>query len=546
MRLENDERGAISVALSFYAPIACRTSKLPMHDDASNSSQWPVLLSIGLISLIYFAGLTMGPRALETSHDSHVKSADDVEEHGFGDDHTHDDDSIATPHTWAVMPFVLLLASIAVMPLLKYTEHWWESNLHRFYVAATLALVTLAYYFFLFPGGSGIEQIRTVLDHAVLQEFIPFIVLLFSLYTISGGIRIEGDLIASPATNAKFLIVGGALASFIGTTGAAMLLIRPLIDTNDERKSVQHTIVFFIFVVCNCGGCLLPIGDPPLFLGYLMGVEFMWTMKNLWQAWLVTNLILIAIYFLLDSLFFYPREKVKDLRQDEVTARPLKVSGLWPNAVLLVGVIVCVALLDPSKAIPGTNWHASPYLREVIQLILVALSLLLGSPEIRIKNKFNYHAIIEVAALFIGIFICMQPAIEILHVHGGELGLDTPAELFWVTGSLSAVLDNAPTYVVFFETAAADPRFGGTVFHELVSSKTHPMAPVANDLLKAISLGAVFLGSMTYIGNGPNFMVRAIAEQADIRMPSFFGYVVRYSIPFLVPVFVLVTLMFFA
>lgn len=516
-----------------------------MHNDASNSSNWPVLLSIGLISLIYFGGLMIGPRALKTSHDSHAKAAPGNEEHGFGDDHTHDDHTMTTPQSWAVIPFVLLLGSIAVFPLLKQTERWWESNLHRFYVAATLALVTLAYYFFLYPGVGGMEQIRTVLDHAVLQEFVPFIVLLFSLYTISGGIRIEGDLVASPATNAKFLIVGGALASFIGTTGAAMLLIRPLIDTNDERKGVQHTIVFFIFIVCNCGGCLLPIGDPPLFLGYLMGVEFMWTMKNLWQPWLLTNLILIGIYYFLDRFVYYPREKVKDLRKDTATARPLQISGLWPNAVLLMGVIFCVALLDPSKPIPGTDWHAPPYLREIVQLILVGLSLQLGSLEIRVNNKFNYHAIIEVAALFIGIFICMQPAIEILHVHGGELGLDRPVELFWVTGSLSAVLDNAPTYVVFFETAAADPRFTGTVFHELVSSTTHPQAPVANGLLKAISLGAVFMGSMTYIGNGPNFMVRAIAEQSDIRMPSFFGYMVRYSIPFLVPVFVLVTLLFF-
>ena len=404
----------------------------------------------------------------------------------------------------------------------------------------------MLYYFFQHPSGGGIEQIRHVLDHAVLREFIPFIVLLFALYTISGGIRIEGDLVASPSTNAKFLIVGGALASFIGTTGAAMLLIRPLIDTNDERKWVQHTIVFFIIVVCNCGGCLLPIGDPPLFLGYLKGVEFMWTMWNLWSQWFVTNAILIAMYYLMDRFIYYPRETKKALRIDKSTAKALRISGLWPNAALLGGVILCVALLDPSKSLPGTNWHAPPYLREVVQLILVALSLWLGSEQIRTSNKFNYHAIIEVAALFIGIFICMQPAIEILHVRGSELGLDTPFKLFWTTGTLSAVLDNAPTYVVFYETAAADPRFAGSPFHELVSSFSDPNAAEARRQLVAISLGAVFMGAMTYIGNGPNFMVRAIAEQSDIRMPSFFGYMFRYTIPLLVPAFLLVTLLLIA
>jgi Na+/H+ antiporter NhaD/arsenite permease-like protein len=291
---------------------------------------------------------------------------------------------------------------------------------------------------------------------------------------------------------------------------------------------------------------LLPIGDPPLFLGYLKGVEFLWTMWHLWFPWLVTNAILIAMYYCIDRFIYYPRETQKDLRLDKSQTRALRVSGLWPNAALLGGVILCVALLDPSKALPGTDWHAPPHLREIVQLILVALSLMLGTEKIRTANKFNYHAIIEVAALFIGIFICMQPAIEILHVRGSELGLDTPMKLFWTTGSLSAVLDNAPTYVVFYETAAADPRFADTPFHQLVSSYTAPHADEARRQLEAISLGAVFMGAMTYIGNGPNFMVRAIAEQSDIRMPSFFGYLIRYTIPMAVPVFLLVTFLLIA
>jgi Na+/H+ antiporter NhaD/arsenite permease-like protein len=518
-------------------------------DNSSDRSNSRVVWSIGLIVLIYISGLVIGPRALDRSTDhagpasSHGGTTANQVDHAPQEPTANGPGATVMPHVWAVIPFVLLLSAIALLPLFRRTEHWWESNLHRFYVSIALAVATLFYYFFLYPGGGGMEQIRHVLDHAVLREFVPFIVLLFSLYTICGGIRIDGDLVASPATNARFLIVGGALASFIGTTGAAMLLIRPLIDTNDERKWVQHTVVFFVFVVCNCGGCLLPIGDPPLFLGYLKGVEFLWTMSNLWFPWLVTNTMLIGLYYLIDRFIYYPRETKTDIRIDKATARPLRVRGLWPNAALLLGVILAVALLDPLKALPGTQWHAPPYLREIVQLMMVAISLRLGSCEIRSLNRFNYHAIVEVAALFIGIFVCMQPAIGILHVRGGELGLDTPMELFWTTGTLSAVLDNAPTYVVFYETAAADPRFAGTPFHELVSSTTAPFADEANELLRAISLGAVFMGSMTYIGNGPNFMVRAIAEQSNIRMPSFFGYMLRYSIPLLVPVFVLLTML---
>ncbi|MEM8679437.1 MAG: sodium:proton antiporter, partial [Planctomycetota bacterium] len=444
----------------------------------------------------------------------------------------------ATPHAWAVTPFVGLLLGIALFPLFELTALWWESNRNRFLTALVCAGLTLAYYFFIYGGW---DSVRAAIDHAIIGEYIPFIVLLFSLYVISGGIRIGGDLTATPATNTVFLIAGALLASFVGTTGAAMLLVRPLIDTNDERKYVQHTIVFFIFVVCNCGGCLLPIGDPPLFLGYLLGVKFLWTLWNLWLPWLAVNALLVTIYYLLDRTYYYPKEALSDLRRDTRDTRPLKIQGLFPNAWLLLGVILSIALLDPSKLILG--WRPWPFLREIVQLLLVAASLWYTPDRIRAANKFNYHAIQEVAALFIGIFICMQPAIEILHEKGGDFGLDTPTELFWVTGGLSAVLDNAPTYVVFFETAAADPRFQGTQFAELVSGSSE-LSGIACHLLMAISLGAVFLGSMTYIGNGPNFMVRAIAEEAGIKMPSFFGYVLRYSLPILVPVFFVVTYFF--
>ncbi|RMF91636.1 MAG: sodium:proton antiporter [Planctomycetota bacterium] len=447
-----------------------------------------------------------------------------------------------------VTPFVILLLAIALLPLMKWSEHWWESNLHRFYVAAVLALVTLIY--FLVMHGNPIEAhwpahhysepsaglnwglTFDVFANAIFNEYVPFIVLLFALYTISGGIRIEGDLRAHPLTNSIIILLGALLASFVGTTGAAMLLIWLLLDTNAERKHVQHTVIFFIFCVCNCGGCLLPIGDPPLFLGYLKGVPFLWTFQ-LWKEWLFVNGTLVGIYFLMDSLYFYRKEEKLDVLRDEVRTRKLTVRGLLPHLPLLIGVIFGVALLDPSQAFPGTNWHPPMYLREVFQLAMVALSLIWGDNELRKANQFNYHAIIEVAALFFGIFITMQPALQILNVEGPNLGLTTPVQFFWATGALSSFLDNAPTYVVFFETARS---LGG---ENLVPAGNG----VAEHLLVAISIGAVFMGANTYIGNAPNFMVRAIADKRGVKMPSFFGYML-WSGLILIPLFVLVTFVF--
>jgi len=454
------------------------------------------------------------------------------------------------PPYWMVTPFVLLLVAIAVLPLIPATAHWWESNLHRFYVAGGLAAITLVYYLTLhvhpvqahwpvlhvaLPSAAGLNFFQTgeVLANAILNEYVPFIVLLFSLYTISGGIRIEGDLAAHPLVNVAFLAVGAVLASVIGTTGAAMLLIRPLLDTNRERKHVKHTVIFFTFIVCNCGGLLLPIGDPPLFLGYLMGVHFLWTIV-LWKEWLFVNGALLIIYLLWDLYWCYPHEQPADVARDETRTHRLRFGGLWPNVPLLGGVIFSVALLDPSMAFPGTDWHPWMYLREIVQLCLVGVSLAVGAGHARRANRFNYGAIIEVAALFFGIFICMQPALQILGVEGPNLGLTEPWQYFWASGSLSSVLDNAPTYVVFFETARSlTEKFG----------LSPAVAGVEARLLIALSLGSVFMGANTYIGNGPNFMVKSIAEKSGVAMPGFFGYML-YSIGILIPLFVLVTFLF--
>ena len=462
------------------------------------------------------------------------------------------DEDIAQRHPphWTVVPFVLLLGAIAVAPLIPATAKWWDNNLHRFYIAGGLAALTLAYYLLMHPwpieahwpahhtvapsaSGANVAPTAAVLANAIFAEYVPFIVLLFSLYTICGGIRIEGDLPAHPITNCAFLAVGALLASLIGTTGAAMLLIRPLLETNRERKHVQHTVVMFIFIVCNCGGLLLPLGDPPLFLGYLMGVNFLWTLR-LWPEWLFVNGALLAIYYVWDHFWYYPRERFTDIVREETRVHRMRFGGLWPNVLLLIGIILSVGLLDPSKPLLGTQWHPWLYLREVVQLGLVAVSLTIGSSHLRQMNHFNYAAILEVAALFFGIFICMQPPLQILAVEGPNLGLSQPWHYFWATGSLSAVLDNAPTYVVFFQTAKSLTASAGL---------SQAVAGVAERLLVGVSLGAVFMGAMTYIGNGPNFMVKSIAEKRGVAMPSFFGYVV-YSAAILLPLFVLVTFLF--
>ncbi len=403
---------------------------------------------------------------------------------------------------WA-LPFVGLLLCIAVLPLAG--PRFWESNLRKLGVATLLGAPVLVLYARARP--------QALLHTA--EDYVSFIVLLGGLFVISGGVLLEGDLEATPWTNAAFLGLGAILASFVGTTGASMLLIRPLLQTNRERKRVAHTVVFFIFLVSNIGGCLTPLGDPPLFLGYLQGVPFTWTFR-LFVPWLFTTSLVLAVYVLWDRRA-HAREARADLKRDFYEVRRLRIAGK-ENLVLLVGVLAAVAFLN------------EPW-RELAIVAFSLLSLVRTDPGLRRANHFTFHPILEVAAIFAGIFVTMLPALDLLRARGAELGVREPWQFFWAAGALSSFLDNAPTYLTFLALGQ-----GLGLPAEVVG--------VPQAVLVAISLGSVFMGANTYIGNGPNFMVRSIAEERGVRMPSFGGYML-YSGGVLIPVFVVVTFVFF-
>jgi Na+/H+ antiporter NhaD/arsenite permease-like protein len=404
---------------------------------------------------------------------------------------------------YAVLPFVLMLLAVAVCPL--WTPHWWERNLNKLLVSAALGLPILILYV-------GREPLALV---KMGEEYVSFILLLSALYVISGGILLRGDLEATPLVNTTFLALGSILASFIGTTGASMLLIRPLLQTNRERTRVKHTVIFFIFLASNIGGMLTPVGDPPLFLGYLQGVPFAWTFR-LWLPWLVMVLVLLLVYFVWDSIQ-HAREPLAALRRDRAQIEPLRVHGMT-NALWIAGVVLAVAFLH------------EPW-REVTIVALAVLSLWRTPRQIRRANGFTAYPMVEVAVLFFGIFLTMIPALELLRLRGGDLGVREPWQFFWVTGALSSFLDNAPTYLTFLALAQ-----GLNLADEVVG--------VTHAVLTGISVGAVSMGANTYIGNAPNFMVKSIAEEAGVKMPSFFGYM-AYSAGILIPMFILVTLLFF-
>ena len=457
--------------------------------------------------------------------------------------------NVYVPPLWAAIPFAALLLAIAILPLIKSTAVFWHRNRNKLLLSLILAVPVLLYYLLAHPAvaapgeqaaelAKGWPVLRHMLFGAVVEEYFPFIVLLLSLYTISGGIELRGDLRAAPRTNTAFLAAGAVLASLVGTTGAAMLLIRPLLATNSQRKHVRHTIIFFIFIICNTGGCLLPVGDPPLFLGYLRGVPFLWTLK-LFSHWAATNGALLAIYYIWDSAA-YRKESPDTLRQDTGGVVPLSLHGK-SNLLYLLGVVLAVALLVPGRPLVFLDGVVlrQIYLREIVMLALAAASLATTPKEVHRANHFTLSPMAEVAALFIGIFITMQAPMEILRARGAGLGLTEPWQFFWATGALSSFLDNAPTYVVFFETANSLTQHAGDGILQLLGGQF-----IREDHLAAVSVGAVFMGAMTYIGNGPNFMVKSIAEHRGVQMPTFFGYM-AYSVCVLIPIFVAVTVIFF-
>ena len=433
----------------------------------------------------------------------------------------------------STFPFLILLLGIAFIPLVPQVAHHWEKHHVKLIAGLALGAIVVGYYGFRARGfeecAPGLSSVRGVLERAALEEFTPFFTLLFSLYVVSGGLRLSGDLKATPGVNAAFLAFGAILASVIGTTGASMLLVRPLVETNRERQNTKHVFVFFIYLVSNIGGCLSPIGDPPLFLGYIAGVPFLWTL-GLAVPWLFCVGSLLTIFYIWDRIAYGRETPLSRERDERLTTTPRLLGGI--NLVWLIVIVAVVGAIQPGRPVPGTSIVVRDFVREAIMLAVAALSLATTPRGLRREAEFTYDAIIEIACLFLGIFLTMQPAIELLRARGPSLGLETPASFYWATGLLSSFLDNAPTYKVFFETARSSPTPSDP--SRLVELATAP--PIRADLLRAISLGSVFMGATTYIGNGPNFMVKRIVEDRGTPMPSFLAYM-GFSVLVLGPLF---------
>jgi Na+/H+ antiporter NhaD/arsenite permease-like protein len=418
-----------------------------------------------------------------------------------------------------LVPFVLMLLSIAVFPL--FWNHFWEKNKNKLIIAIVLSIPVVIYLL-----ANGLTE---KLFDTIVFDYIPFIILLGSLFTITGGILLTGDIEAKPWINTTFLAGGAVLASFVGTTGAAMLLIRPLIQTNKERNYKAHTILFFIGIVANCGGLLTPLGDPPLFMMYLRGAPFQWFFK-LFPEWFFVNTVLLILYFLFD-LYFYKKEKPSVILSDSTQIEPLKLEGKR-NFIFLLLVVLAVAFLNEQYLTFIHLNHFFKFIREAVIFLAAYLSLQFTPKLLRISNNFTWHPIKEVAYLFLGIFITMVPCLLYLELNAKSLGLTSASQFYYYSGLLSSFLDNTPTAVTFHSLAMGLGENFGTI-----------VAGIPEEILKAICVGAVFFGSMTYIGNGPNFMVKTVAEENNIKMPHFFSYMIKFSLIILLPVFILVELL---
>lgn len=445
---------------------------------------------------------------------------------------------------WSAIPFIGILLSIALFPLIA--PKFWHHNFGKisFFWALVFSLPFLLFY-------------KTTAIHEILHiyfiDYIPFIILLWALYTVSGGILLKGSIKGNPVTNLIILLIGTLLSSWIGTTGSAMLLIRPILRSNADRKNKVHIVIFFIFLVANIGGSLTPLGDPPLFLGFLHGVSFFWTLKLLPHMAFV-SVILLAVFFALDSFYYKKEEEDRAGKYVEEKREPIRILGIH-NMIFLLGIISGVLFSGSVKLgdvnILGIHMTYENIARDLFLVFMGILSLKTTKNSLRKDNNFSWFPIQEVAILFAGIFMTIIPALAMLKagVHG-PLGfiinaVKEPWHYFWITGGLSSFLDNAPTYLTFFNTVLGQ-FFPGIPESKAVVALMYQTQPQNYPLyLKAISAGAVFMGAMTYIGNAPNFMVKSIAEENGIQMPSFFGYMIKYSIIFLIPVFIIVTLVFF-
>ena len=425
---------------------------------------------------------------------------------------------------WMLIPFVVMLLCIAVFSLIPHVDEWWEHNLHKLYVSLILGVPVGIW---LCLNGMGHE-----LEHQMIYDYIPFILLLMALFVTTGGICIRGDLKATPMTNTVIMAIGWVLASFMGTTGAAMLLIRLLLSTIQQRKYKVHTVLFFIAIVANCG-LLSPLGDPPLFLLFQKGTPFVWWMQNMVGEWFVTGALLLIIYYVVD-LYYYKKEPLENIMADVREAKKLQISGLI-NIVWLLCVIASTMFIN-STYIPSMGAHDAPWylklLREWAFILIIAASWLTTKKAVRVNNNYSWTPILEVACVFLGIFATMTPALMYLQQH--PLPVQHAWEFVYCTGALSAFLDNAPTAMVFHATATTLP----------IAEGLEAVAGIDPNYMKAISMGAVFFGALTYIGNGPNFMVKSIAEQEGIEMPSFFGYMIKFSLIILLPVYIIVQLIF--
>ena len=442
---------------------------------------------------------------------------------------------------WLCIPFAGLLLCVALCPL--FCPNWWEKNQP---LAVAFWSVTFLVPFGLYGGLGG--AVETALD-CLISDYLTFIVLLFGLFCVAGNITLEGDLAGSPRINVLLLLLGTVLSSCIGTTGASMLMVRPVIKMNAWRRHRSHIMVFFIFLISNMGGCLTPIGDPPLLMGFARGVPFFWSLR-LFPVLAFNAVIMLAVFYWIDMRAYRKDIATGNMPDIRKPGTEIHIRGLH-NLLFLVMIVAAVVLSgvfptwpmfqDASGEVLGIHIFGEvsltvPAIFEIVVILLAAFLSFKTTPEsVRKANHFTWSAIQEVAVLFVGIFITMQPALMILTIKGGELGLTHPAQMFWAAGALSSFLDNTPTYLVFLTAACAQGAQTGLAT---------TLGVVPTKMLAAISCGAVFMGANTYIGNAPNFMVKSISDENGIQMPSFFGYMF-WSLRCLIPLFILDTLIFF-